>query len=111
MTYGRGVISCLELPTLQSKPQLFSAFMVWLLADLFQELPEAGDVDKPKLVFFLDEAHLVFRGASKASVESITDTVRLIRSTGVGLFFVPQSPTDVPAGSPADADVRHRPGP
>jgi uncharacterized protein len=94
---GRGVISCLELPTLQSKPQLFSTFMIWLLADLFTELPEAGDVEKPKLVFFLDEAHLIFTGASKAFMESITTTVRLIRSKGVGLFFVTQNPTDVPA--------------
>ncbi len=94
---GRGVVSCLELPTLQSKPQLFSTFMIWLLADLFQELPEAGDLDRPKLVFFLDEAHLVFKGASKAFLESITTTVRLIRSKGVGLFFVTQNPTDVPA--------------
>lgn len=94
---GRGVVSCLELPTLQSKPQLFSTFMIWLLADLFQELPEAGDVEKPKLVFFLDEAHLIFKGASKAFMESITNTVRLIRSKGVGLFFVTQNPTDVPA--------------
>lgn len=93
---GRGVISCLELPTLQSKPQLFSTFMIWLLADLFAELPEAGDLDKPKLVFFLDEAHLLFDGASKAFLESITTTVRLIRSKGVGLFFVTQTPKDVP---------------
>ncbi|MDO5633785.1 MAG: DUF853 family protein [Micrococcus sp.] len=94
---GRGVISCLELPTLQSKPQLFSTFMIWLLADLFAELPEAGDLDKPKLVFFIDEAHLVFKGASKAFLDSITTTVRLIRSKGVGLFFVTQTPQDVPA--------------
>lgn len=94
---GRGVISCLELPTLATKPQLFSTFMIWLLADLFAELPEAGDLDKPKLVFFLDEAHLLFDGASKAFLDSITTTVRLIRSKGVGLFFVTQSPQDVPA--------------
>ncbi|MDO4240274.1 helicase HerA-like domain-containing protein, partial [Micrococcus sp.] len=94
---GRGVISCLELPTLQSKPQLFSTFMIWLLADLFSELPEAGDLDKPKLVFFLDEAHLLFDGASDAFLDAITTTVRLIRSKGVGLFFVTQTPKDVPA--------------
>ncbi len=94
---GRGVISCLELPTLQSKPQLFSTFMVWLLADLFAELPEAGDLDKPKLVFFLDEAHLLFDGASDAFLDAITTTVRLIRSKGVGLFFITQTPKDVPA--------------
>ncbi|MEV7606647.1 helicase HerA-like domain-containing protein [Paenarthrobacter sp. NPDC089322] len=94
---GRGVISCLELPTLQTKPLLFSTFLMWLLADLFEELPEAGDLDKPKLVFFLDEAHLLFNGASKAFLEAITTTVRLIRSKGVGIFFVTQTPKDVPA--------------
>ncbi|NYD77686.1 helicase HerA-like domain-containing protein [Arthrobacter cupressi] len=94
---GRGVISCLELPTLQTKPMLFSTFLMWLLADLFEELPEAGDLDKPKLVFFLDEAHLLFNGASKAFLEAITTTVRLIRSKGVGIFFVTQTPKDVPA--------------
>ncbi|MCA4134992.1 helicase HerA-like domain-containing protein [Arthrobacter sp. M4] len=94
---GRGVISCLELPTLQSKPMLFSTFLMWLLADLFEELPEAGDLDKPKLVFFLDEAHLLFNDASKAFLEAITTTVRLIRSKGVGIFFVTQTPKDVPS--------------
>ena len=94
---GRGVISCLELPTLMQKPVLFSTFMIWLLADLFAELPEVGDPEKPKLVFFLDEAHLLFRGASKAFLTSITTTVRLIRSKGVGVFFVTQTPKDVPA--------------
>ncbi|WP_336714281.1 helicase HerA-like domain-containing protein [Arthrobacter sp. USHLN218] len=94
---GRGIISCLELPTLQGKPALFSTFLMWLLADLFAELPEVGDLDKPKLVFFLDEAHLLFRGASKAFLESVTTTVRLIRSKGVGIFFVTQTPKDVPS--------------
>src|SRR4051794_3952646 len=94
---GRGVVSCLELPTLQTKPMLFSTFLMWLLADLFEELPEAGDLDKPKLVFFLDEAHLLFNGASKAFLDAITTTVRLIRSKGVGIFFVTQTPKDVPA--------------
>ncbi|MEE1622357.1 helicase HerA-like domain-containing protein [Zafaria sp. J156] len=94
---GRGVISCLELPTLLQKPLVFSTFLMWLLADLFAELPEVGDPEKPKLVFFLDEAHLLFRGASKAFLESITTTVRLIRSKGVGVFFVTQTPKDVPA--------------
>lgn len=93
---GRGVISLLELPNLQSRPALFSTFLMWLLADLFSELPEVGDIDKPKLVFFFDEAHLLFRDASKAFLESIAQTVRLIRSKGVGVFFVTQSPTDVP---------------
>lgn len=94
---GRGIITCLELPTLQSKPLLFSTFLIWLLADLFEDLPEAGDLDKPKLVFFLDEAHLLFKDASKAFMDAITTTVRLIRSKGVGIFFVTQTPKDVPA--------------
>ncbi|GAA4369323.1 helicase HerA-like domain-containing protein [Paeniglutamicibacter cryotolerans] len=94
---GRGVISCLELPTMMQKPALFSTFMIWLLADLFAELPEVGDSDKPTLVFFLDEAHLLFNGASKAFLTSITTTVRLIRSKGVGIFFVTQTPKDIPS--------------
>ena len=70
---------------------------MWLLADLFDDLPEVGDVDKPKLVFFFDEAHLLFDDASKAFLDAITQTVRLIRSKGVGVFFVTQTPKDVPA--------------
>ncbi|QNS05148.1 helicase HerA-like domain-containing protein [Streptomyces xanthii] len=93
---GRGLVSVLELPAVQDKPQLFSTFLMWLLADLFQALPEVGDVEKPKLVFFFDEAHLLFKDASKAFLESITQTVRLIRSKGVGVFFVTQTPKDVP---------------
>jgi hypothetical protein len=93
---GRGVISALELPAVQEQPALFSTFLMWLLAELFQALPEVGDVDKPKLVFFFDEAHLLFDGAPKAFLESVTKTVRLIRSKGVGVFFVTQTPKDVP---------------
>ncbi len=93
---GRGVISMLELPNVADRPQLFSTFLMWLLADLYHVLPEVGDVDKPKLVFFFDEAHLLFEGASKAFLGQITQTVRLIRSKGVGVFFVTQMPTDVP---------------
>jgi hypothetical protein len=93
---GKGVISLLELAELQSKPALFSTFLMWLLAELFQELPEEGDLDKPKLVFFFDEAHLLFADASKAFLEQITQTVKLIRSKGVGVFFCTQLPTDVP---------------
>ncbi|UAL29515.1 DUF853 domain-containing protein [Nocardioides rotundus] len=93
---GRGVISLLELPNLQDRPALFSTFLMWLLADLFHDLPEVGDVDKPKLVFFFDEAHLLFNDASDDFLDQITQTVRLIRSKGVGVFFVTQSPTDVP---------------
>ncbi|MGW3243150.1 helicase HerA-like domain-containing protein [Streptomyces sp. NPDC001070] len=93
---GRGIVSVLELPAVQDRPQLFSTFLMWLLADLFEDLPEVGDVDRPKLVFFFDEAHLLFSGASKAFLEAITQTVRLIRSKGVGIFFVTQTPKDVP---------------
>jgi len=93
---GRGIISLLEIPEVYDKPQLFSTFLMWLLADLFNDLPEVGDLDKPKLVFFFDEAHLLFRGASKAFLESITAIVRLIRSKGVGIVFVTQTPKDVP---------------
>ncbi len=94
---GRGVISCLELAAVQEKPKLFSTFLMWLLAELFHELPEMGDVDKPKLAFFFDEAHLLFDDASEAFLDSIAQTVRLIRSKGVGVFFVTQLPDDVPA--------------
>ncbi|MFF3214556.1 helicase HerA-like domain-containing protein [Streptomyces sp. NPDC002886] len=94
---GRGLVSVLELPAVQDKPQLFSTFLMWLLADLYTDLPEVGDLEKPKLVFFFDEAHLLFNGASKAFLEAITQTVRLIRSKGIGVFFVTQTPKDVPA--------------
>ncbi|MEI2766498.1 MAG: helicase HerA-like domain-containing protein [Dermatophilaceae bacterium] len=94
---GRGLVSILELPAVQDRPQLFSTFLMWLLADLFHDLPEVGDLDKPKLVFFFDEAHLLFADASKDFLQAITQTVRLIRSKGVGVFFVTQSPKDVPA--------------
>ena len=93
---GKGVISLLELPNLQDRPALFSTFLMWLLADLFHDLPEVGDVEKPKLVFFFDEAHLLFDDASKGFLDSIAQTVRLIRSKGVGVFFVTQTPKDVP---------------
>ena len=89
---GRGVVSLLELPNLQDRPALFSTFLMWLLADLFHDLPEVGDIDKPKLVFFFDEAHLLFDDASKAFLDAIAQTVRLIRSKGVGIFFVTQTP-------------------
>jgi DNA helicase HerA-like ATPase len=94
---GRGIITCLELPAIQDKPALFSTFLLWMLADMFGDLPEAGDLDKPKLVFFFDEAHLLFKDASKAFLGQITQTVRLIRSKGVGVFFVTQTPKDVNA--------------
>jgi DNA helicase HerA-like ATPase len=94
---GRGVISAIELTAVQDRPALFSTFLLWLLAELFEELPEVGDLDRPKLVFFFDEAHLLFTGASKAFLTSVTQTVRLIRSKGVGIFFVTQNPGDLPS--------------
>ncbi len=94
---GRGVISLLEVPGVVDKPALFSTFLMYLLAELFEILPEVGDLDKPKLVFFFDEAHLLFRDASKDFLAAILQTVRLIRSKGVGVFFVTQTPKDVPS--------------
>lgn len=94
---GTGVITCLELPGVANRPELFSTFMMWMLAELYQELPEVGDADKPKLVFFFDEAHLLFKDASKAFLDQVVQTVRLIRSKGVGVFFITQTPKDVPA--------------
>jgi DNA helicase HerA-like ATPase len=93
---GRGVISVLELPAVQDRPKLFSTALMWLVAELFEQLPEAGDLDKPKLVFFFDEAHLLFDGATDAFLDAVVQTVRLIRSKGVGVFFVTQVPDDVP---------------
>jgi DNA helicase HerA-like ATPase len=92
---GRGVISVLELQDFQDKPDLFSTFMLWMLATLYHELPEVGDIDKPKLAFFFDEAHLLFDGASKALLEQIQQVVRLIRSKGVGVYFITQTPKDI----------------
>ncbi len=94
---GRGVVSMLELRDTQDKPALFSTFMMWMLARLYNTLPEVGDLDKPKLVFFLDEAHLLFDGASKPFREQVEQVIRLVRSKGVGVFFVTQSPKDIPA--------------
>jgi uncharacterized protein len=93
---GRGVVSLLELGAQAARPVLFSTFLMWVLSDLFRTLPEIGDVDKPKLVFFFDEAHLLFSEASKAFLEQVEQTVKLIRSRGVGVFFCTQLPTDVP---------------
>ncbi|RRD27287.1 helicase HerA-like domain-containing protein [Actinomyces bowdenii] len=93
---GRGLISALELADIQSQGTLFSTFLMWLLAELFETLPEVGDPDKPTMVFFFDEAHLLFSGATKAFLEAVVRTVRLIRSKGVGIVFITQSPTDVP---------------
>lgn len=94
---GRGQVSLLELPDIHDSPALFSTFIMWLLAELFEVLPEVGDLEKPKLVFFFDEAHLLFAGASKDFLAAVVQTVRLIRSKGVGIFFVTQTPKDVPS--------------
>jgi DNA helicase HerA-like ATPase len=93
---GRGVINILELNDFQDRPALFSTFLMWLLACLWRELPEVGDLEKPKLVFFFDEAHLLFEGASKALLQQVEQVARLIRSKGVGIFFVTHTPKDVP---------------
>lgn len=105
----QGVLSLLELDELAGKPALFSTFLMWLLAELFHELPEVGDVEQPKLVFFLDEAHLLFDDASKAFLEQVEQTVKLIRSKGVGVFFCTQLPTDIPNAvlSQLGARVQH----
>lgn len=93
---GRGVVTCLELPDVADKPMLFSTFMMWLLAELYHNLPEVGDLAKPKLVFFFDEAHLLFRDAPKAFLDQVDQVIRLIRSKGVGVYFVTQTPKDLP---------------
>jgi hypothetical protein len=94
---GEGVVSLLELADVMDRPRLFSTFMLWMLAQLYETLPEAGDLPKPKLCFFFDEAHLLFDDASEALMDQIELTARLIRSKGVGVYFVTQSPTDVPS--------------
>jgi len=93
---GRGVISVLELSDVQDKPALFSTFMLWMLATLYNEMPEVGDIDKPKLAFFFDEAHLLFDNASKDLLDQIQQVVRLIRSKGIGVYFITQNPKDIP---------------
>ncbi|MEP7175600.1 MAG: helicase HerA-like domain-containing protein [Gemmatimonadales bacterium] len=94
---GRGIVTCLELSDVQDKPLLWSTFMMWMLAELYHNLPEVGDLPKPKLVFFFDEAHLLFDDASKAFLDQVQQVVRLIRSKGVGVYFVTQTPKDVPS--------------
>ena len=100
---GEGIISILELSDVMDKPRLFSTFMLWMLAQLYESLPEAGDLPKPKLCFFFDEAHLLFDDASEALMDQVERTARLIRSKGVGVYFVTQAPTDVPAPGPRSA--------
>jgi uncharacterized protein len=93
---GRGIVSVLAAEVLYQRPKLYATFLLWLLSELFERLPEAGDVEKPKLVFFFDEAHLLFADAPKALVEKVEQVVRLIRSKGVGVYFVTQNPLDIP---------------
>ena len=93
---GRGVINVLAADKLFHAPKLYAIFLLWMLSELFEQLPEVGDLDKPKMVFFFDEAHLLFNDAPKALVEKIEQVVRLIRSKGVGVYFVTQNPLDVP---------------
>lgn len=93
---GRGVVNILAADRLMSSPKLYSTFLLWLLSELFETLPEIGDPEKPKLVFFFDEAHLLFNNAPKALLEKIEQVVRLIRSKGVGVYFITQNPIDIP---------------
>jgi DNA helicase HerA-like ATPase len=93
---GRGVVSILAADKLMQNPRLYAIFLLWLMSELFEEMPEIGDPEKPKLVFFFDEAHLLFNDAPKALLEKIEQVVRLIRSKGVGVYFVTQNPLDVP---------------
>jgi hypothetical protein len=93
---GKGVLNILAADKLMQSPRIYSTFLLWLLSELFEELPEAGDLEKPKLVFFFDEAHLLFNEAPKILLEKIEQVVRLIRSKGVGVYFVTQNPLDVP---------------
>jgi DNA helicase HerA-like ATPase len=93
---GRGIVNILAADRLMDNPRLYATFLLWLLSELFEELPEAGDLEKPKLVFFFDEAHLLFNDAPKALVEAVERVARLIRSKGVGVYFITQNPLDVP---------------
>ena len=93
---GRGIVNILAADKLMASPKLYSTFLLWLLSELFETLPEVGDPDKPKLVFFFDEAHLLFNDAPKALVEKVEQVVRLIRSKGVGVYFITQNPIDIP---------------
>jgi len=93
---GRGVVNILAADKLMNAPKLYAVFLLWMLSELFEHLPEVGDVEQPKLVFFFDEAHLLFNDAPKALLERIEQTVRLIRSKGVGVYFVTQNPLDIP---------------
>ena len=93
---GNGVINILDAQMLMQDTRMYSTYLLWLLSELFEQLPEVGDIEKPKLVFFFDEAHLLFRDAPKALVDKVEQVVRLIRSKGVGIFFITQNPLDIP---------------
>ena len=93
---GKGVMNVLAADKLMMQPKLYSTFLLWLLSELYSTLPEVGDMEKPKLVFFFDEAHMLFDGTSKALLDKIEQVIRLIRSKGVGIYFITQSPTDIP---------------
>lgn len=93
---GKGMINVLDASVLYQKPKLYATFLLWLLSELFESLPEVGDAEKPKIVFFFDEAHLLFNDTSKEIVEKVEQVVRLIRSKGVGIYFVTQNPIDIP---------------
>ncbi|MBL1321212.1 MAG: DUF853 family protein [Methylophaga sp.] len=93
---GKGIINMLAADKLMNSPQLYSTFLLWLMSELFEQLPEVGDPDKPKLIMFFDEAHLIFKGAPNVLLDKIEQVVRLIRSKGVGIYFVTQNPTDIP---------------
>ena len=93
---GKGMVNILSADKLMHNPRLYATFLLWMLSELFEELPEAGDAEKPKLVFFFDEAHLLFDDAPKALLEKVEQVVRLIRSKGVGIFFITQNPADIP---------------
>lgn len=95
---GKGYVNILRLTDIQDKPKLFSTFMLSLLAEIYQQMPEKGDADQPELVIFIDEAHLIFNEASKALLEQIETIVKLIRSKGIGIYFITQNPMDVPSG-------------
>lgn len=95
---GKGYINIIRLTDIQDKPKLFSTFMLSLLAEIYQQMPEKGDADQPELVIFIDEAHLIFNEASKALLEQIESIVKLIRSKGIGIYFVTQNPMDIPSG-------------
>ncbi len=105
---GRGVVNILAADRLMNSPRLYATFLLWMLSELFEQLPEVGDMDKPKLVFFFDEAHLLFKEAPAALVERIELVVRLVRSKGVGVYFVTQNPLDIPD---TRAGTTRQPGP